>query len=296
MMYEPQDIEQHFDTATIGYLQRKNTGGISGQKGTRYEDYFAIYKLATMAPGVLENGLPVHFLSQTLAFVDDLVIDIPSEPLQHYQLKNSSNVSWASGSHSIQDDFANQNYANQVILKRDSEICLVVSDQACSVRLTKRVPSYIQQFSQVIYFPHSTITGLLEQVSSFRVAVTYLSAFQEPAPDKLEYTAKALLGAWINASSNVSGQDLLTQAQKQTPQYIRSFKFSLALESEVENILSHIEDFKYNLAKGFLHWDYADGLQSGTQPYSIETEEFRRLQERIKDCHPTTFEELENLL
>ena len=75
-----------------------------------------------------------------------------------------------------------------------------------------------------------------------------------------------------------------------------SLQPDLDLDPDVKEILKNIEDFEYNLAKGFLHWDYANGLQSGTPPYSLETDAFCRLQERIKDRRPTTFEELENLL
>ena len=94
-MYKPEDIQQQFDAAISTHLQRKNRGGDSGQKGTRYEDYFAVYKLAQLAPVIMESEFTIDFLSQILAFVDDLIIDIEAEPIQHYQLKNSSTVSWA---------------------------------------------------------------------------------------------------------------------------------------------------------------------------------------------------------
>jgi hypothetical protein len=296
-MYQLEDLECYYDAATLQYLKNKNMGGASGQKGTRYEDYFAVYKLAELTPAILEDGLVVKFSRQVLAFVDDLIIDILSAPLQHYQLKNSRTISWMTGDRSIQDDFTNQHRLNQRLLKRDSQLYLVVSDPAKSVILSGCIPSAIRAFSQVIHFPYGPIMDLIERIPKFRDALAYLSASGNPEPDKLEFAAKALLGAWIdNQASQVSGQELLTRAQHQTPQYIRSFRSDLALDPEVEKILNNIEYFKYNLAKGFLHWDYADGLEIGTPPYSIETEEFRRLQERIKSHCPTTFEELENFL
>ncbi len=295
-MYPPQAIEQVFDADTLKYLQRKNSGGMSGREGTRYEDYFVVYKLAELAPAMLEDWLIVYFSGQLLTFVDDLIIDIPSEPLQHYQLKNSRRVEWKAGPHPIQDDFANQQLLNQSFLARDSQLYLVVSDPNTSSQLSSCIPPAIAPFSQVLHFPYLPIVDLLAQIADFRDAVVYLSAFEKPQPDKLEYAAYALLGAWLDSSGIVSGQQLLLKAQKQTPQYIRSFEFDLALDPEVEKILSQIEDFKYNLAKGFLHWEYADGLQSGTPPYSIDTDNFHRLQERIKILRPTTFEELEILL
>ncbi len=296
-MYTPEEIQHQFDAATLKYLQNKNRGGSSGQKGTRYEDYFAVYKLTQLARGIIEFGSRVHFSSQLLAFVDDLVIDINGERRQHYQLKNSSNVAWASGKHPIQADFANQQRLNQNYPHR-SHLFLVVADKACATRLVANIPADIQPFSRVVYFPYAPdIMALLEQVPGFKDALTYLSAFENPEPDKLDYVAKALIGAWVTSNFiNVSGKDLLLIAQRQTPQYIRSFTTNLELEPQFEKILRNIEDLEYNLAKGFLHWDYADGLQYGTQPYSIETDAFRRLQERIIHHNPRTFEELEPLL
>jgi len=143
-MYTSQDIERCFDAATRQYLENKTRGGSSGQKGTRYEDYFTIYKLAQLSPQILEAGLVVYFTGQILAFVDDLIIDIPSQPLQHYQLKNSKTVSWSTGPHPIQDDFANQHHLNQAFCTRASHLFLVVADAARAATLGASIPSKVQ--------------------------------------------------------------------------------------------------------------------------------------------------------
>ena len=56
-------------------MQNKNWGGTSGQKGTRYEDLFAVYQLAMLGMAVLEGQQEIYLFSQVLAFVDDLIID-----------------------------------------------------------------------------------------------------------------------------------------------------------------------------------------------------------------------------
>lgn len=106
-----------------------------------------------------------------------------------------------------------------------------------------------------------------------------------------------LLGAWASSDkSGVSVLEVLQKAQGVTPSFIRSFSQEWQLDREVENILSRVEDLSYNLAKGFLHWKYRDGLEEGTLTYSIDTERFMRFQELIKKHKPTTFEELEGFL
>ena len=297
-MYSPEEIRKHFDNATLKYLHNKNRGGNSGQKGNRYEDYFAVYKLAQLARDILQAGSSIRFSSQLLAFVDDLIIKHDSN-LENYQLKNSSSVSWNQGNHPIQVDFLNQHKLNQLSYPNSiSQMTLVISDKSCAENLTNTLPALIQSFSQVLHFPYDAdILTVVNQVPAFKDAIVWLSAFDQPEPDKIEYVVKALIGVWVTSNvKDIAGEELLHMAQKQSPQLIRSFETDYQLDPEVEKILSDIENLTYNLAKGFLHWNYADGLSSGTPPYSIDTEAFDRLQERIKTHNPTTFEELEPLL
>lgn len=90
--------------------------------------------------------------------------------------------------------------------------------------------------------------------------------------------------------------DILKKAQDSSPSYICSFSQELQLDSEVNEILVKIPDFQYNLTKGFLHWEFKDGLEEGTLSYSLETNRFRQFQELIKKNNPTCFEELEVFL
>jgi hypothetical protein len=297
-MYTPEDITSCFDVPTLKYLQHKKRGGTSGQKGTRYEDHFATYQLTLLARAVLEGSQEINFLSQVLAFVDDLIIDNKAEPLYHYQLKNSSSISWTSDGRAIESDFERQYQLNQRQKGRDSRLYLVVADSDLCRKLQDNLPRTIQAFTQVIHFPYiPDIPKAAQHLPDFRAALIYLSAFDNPDPDKIEYVAKAVMGAWVTkAESQTSVKELLTKAQQVSPCYIRSFKQDLQLDAEVVKILAEIENFTYNLAKGFFHWQYLGGLQEGTPPFSIETEDFQRLQDRIKRQRPTTFEALEMLL
>ncbi len=297
-MYTPEDITNCFDVKALQYLQNKNRGGTSGQKGTRYEDLFAVYQLATLGMAVLEGQQEIYLFSQVLAFVDDLIIDCNTTALRHYQLKNSLSVSWTSNDHQITRDFEQQHALNQQAKNRDCQLYLVVADSALQATLQARTPQSIQAFSQVLHFSFSPdLLKTIGQTSGFYEAIAYLSAFDQPDPDKIEYVAKTLMGAWITSNqSRISVIDLLTQAQQVSPCYIRSFSQNYQLDSEVIKIFDAIPDFTYNLAKGFLHWEYLKGLEQGTPPYSINSADFCRLQKRIKRQKPKTFDELESLL
>lgn len=52
----------------------------------------------------------------------------------------------------------------------------------------------------------------------------------------------------------------------------------------------------YKISKGFLSWEFMDGLEKGILSYSIETERFQKFQELVKKNQPTCFEELEVFL
>ncbi len=297
-MYELEQIEELFGEEALTYLNNKNRGGEINQKGNTYENFFTVYQLAKLSETVLEEGTVIQLMSQVLAFVDDLIIDYQSEaPLQHYQLKNAKTLSWGTGLRSIADDFHKQHQLNQRI-SRACELILVVSNQTLQVELGAAMPSILRPFSGVLHFPYyPNLFQVIEASPDFRAAIAYLSAFDDPEPDKVETVATVLLGAWVSSSrEGVSVREILYKARQLNSSYIRSFSQDLQLDPEVEKILDRIKDFTYNLTKGFLHWQYRDGLTEGTLPYSIETEQFRRFQDLIKRQRPLTFEELESFL
>lgn len=240
----------------------KNQGGVSNKKGNTYENFFAVYQLASLSQEVIENNLEIVFYSQIFAFIDDLIIDFKdSSSRKHYQLKNSASVTWGSGLKSISDDFCKQYELNQSI-SIESELYLVISDSNLKTRLDNSLPERINDYSQVVHFPYrSNIAKLITQQPDLYEAIKYLCAFSEPDPDKIECVATVLLGAWTSIDkSGASVKDILETAQKCQPSYIRSFAQQMQIDIEVANILKEIENFTYNLTKGFLHWEYGNGI------------------------------------
>lgn len=297
-MYESEQIEQLFGDDVLKYLTNKNRGGVSSEKGNTYENFFAVYQLAVLSPQIIENDLEVDIYSQILAFVDDLIVDRKgNSPLQHYQLKNSQSETWGSGLKSLRDDFSKQYELNQS-QSRESELYLVVSRQELKTKLEEDLPNEISAYSQVIHFPYqSDIVKVISQQPTFKQAIEYLCAFEKPEPDKIECVATVLLGAWASSDkSGISVREILEKAQKCQPSYIRSFSQQWQLDPTVEDILSKIPNFSYNLIKGFLHWDYGNGLERGTLPYSIDNEKFKRFEAIVKKNQPASFEDLEPFL
>ncbi len=195
---------------------------------------------------------------------------------------------------SISDDFKKQYDLNQK-LSRESQIHLVVSCLKLRNNLESSMPLVIKAYSQAIYFPYDVeLVKLIAKEPEFQKAIEYLSAYDKPAPDKIECVTRVLMGAWASsAKTQVSVMEILKKAQESSPSYIRSFREDLQLDPDVKKILANIADFTYNLTKGFLYWQFKDGLMEGTLPFSLETNQFRQFQEIIKKHSPTNFEELE---
>ena len=298
-IYSEAQIRDQFGDETLNYLKNKNRGGTSSEKGNTYENFFAVYQLARLAPQVIERKESLYLSSQTLAFVDDLIIDHddPEITLKHYQLKNSSSVSWGQELKSIADDFRKQQQINQTI-NRLSELCLVVSDPKLSSSLKQSQPDDLKAYSQVEHFPYAKkLTQVIAKEAKFLEAIQYLSAFEDPAPDKIECAATVLLGAWTACDkANASVLEILQKAQETSPSYIRVLSQEWEIDPDVKQILDNVANFSYNTAKGFLHWQYGGGLEEGTLPYSCITPQFKQLESLIKRQKPTSYEDLEVFL
>lgn len=70
-----EQVKNLLGTSYAQYLQNKHTGGTSNSKGNSYENIFTVYQVALFSKDVIDNYKKIYVLSQTQAFVDDLVIE-----------------------------------------------------------------------------------------------------------------------------------------------------------------------------------------------------------------------------
>lgn len=309
-IYDEQLIEQHIDEITKKYLENKHTGGKNGQKGVRYEDLFCVYQLARLSHKVIDNNEEIYFYSQVkYAFVDDLIITFRLNSIEyarhHYQLKDyeSSTISWNHEGKKLEMDFTKQYDLNSKIGVKNTELTLVVSQEALKESLEKNIPIPIQVYTKVShFFGYKNIYSLIKSDSIFRGFILDLSAFDDDelyVDDKLESVALALYTVWCNKDESCnSAIEILKNAKKQKPNFIRCFPLELDKEKEIEaevmSILSKIEDFNCYFKKGFLHWNYF--YESGVLLCSVETKYFKKFKDKITMIQPKKFEDIDNLL
>lgn len=303
-MYSDRQLAANLNEENINYLQNKHRGGQVNQKGNSYENFFAIYQIALLAKEIIVQEIEdIDIFSQIVAFVDDLIIDRGvGLDLQHFQIKESQSLSWGTDNSDVKIafDFRMQFQLNTNALNRSSIMSVVVSSEDVAKKLIAKMPMDIQAYSSVIFFPYQkTINELLTVNNQLREAISYLTAFENPTQDKIECVATVLIGAWVSSdTSQTTVCGVLEKAQNCQPSFIRSFKSddSFALEPKVISILQSINGFTYSISRGFFHWEYPVLGMDGTYPFSLESEEFQKLQNLILQISPTTFEDLENLL
>lgn len=288
-MFREDQIQHQFGTKVLNYVKNKRRGGMNSEKGNTYENFFAVFQLELLTPQIIEFNDEIVLASQILAFVDDLIIDRhqAETPLKHFQLKNRSRVSWGQGLRSISDDFRKQ-YQLNLRINRLSEISLVVSDPKLKTSLELSQPADLKAFCQVQFFPYAqTLAKVIQQHKPLQQAIEYLCAFENPAPDKIECAANVLLGAWVASDkSNASAIEILRKAQEASPSYIRTFSSEWEIDPDVKQILDSIDNFSYNLAKGFFHWQFGTALRKAHYPIAAKQDDFGNLKHSLSANSP----------
>lgn len=303
-MLSPQfvsSVTQALDKNWLTYIERKRRGGDNGQKGVRFEDFFAAYRLAEelcrklVAP---ENEVP-FFELQAEAIVDDLVVTWGSSKAIYYQCKNVAEISWDSGKHPLSHDFHAQYLLSSYVNQTNVRTAVVVPTEKLSRMLTCSTPTNISHHTDVLCFPYcdGKLNRVVLESPALRSFLTQLSRVEDPKDDELVDVFGALLhGILSNHGRGDCGQ-FLSGAQSLSPHLIRLMPDQLThfkLLEGFEATLAKVEGLLYRLSRGFFHWE-AFGT-SGVFRQNCLSQEFERFQRRIVECQPATFDEFEVLL
>jgi hypothetical protein len=291
-------IEDLFGLETLRYFEKKQKGGMANQRGSRYEDFFSIMKLAELFFFLMNNRVErdIKIQAQAKAFVDDLVISDELHSSQHhFQLKNTVTVEWGRGDKTISDDFYKQKQLNDKLGIEVTHTVLVCSDQPKVESLRQKMPQFIYEFAEVRFFPDAdTLNQLILSHSVFKEAIGNI-CFSSKL-DKVEALAKIILGHWSDKKTTLySVKKLLSELQNTFPNFLAVTEM-VDLLPEVKEIFANIKNFDHIIENGYLSWKYAGGLDSGTIPYPINSEGFLSFQRAIIAKHPRQFSEFTSIL
>jgi hypothetical protein len=136
------------------YAANKHRGGSSGNKGTRYEDYFIAYQVIQAATVLLDDADASNpfIQSQVYGFVDDVRI-ATAHSTDYYQLKNKDAASWTAGPHPLCTDFAFQSTLAAYLEEPAPRTKLVLASAENAAAMSNSVPEHIRHHTEVQYFP-----------------------------------------------------------------------------------------------------------------------------------------------
>ncbi|HEX7815800.1 hypothetical protein [Dyella sp.] len=280
------------------YAANKHRGGSSGNKGTRYEDFFMAFKVAEAAARWMVGESNPHVKGQDEGFVDDLRLG-SDDGTAYFQMKNQEAVSWTAGEHPIATDFQYQHKLSVFMNEPAPSTNLVVPAATLANTLGESIPVDIKSHSAVVHFPWTrTANKLVLELPALREHLAVLSHVEKPTDDALTGTFGALLMACIEFPDGATVSQLLGKAAGLFPGQIRLLPDDQDWERHFDlrfrQVLDRIEGLMYGASRGFFQWT-AFGT-SGVFAQSVLSEEFALFQNQIVKLQPKTFEAFEEAL
>lgn len=283
-------------TAKINkYLNNKLRGGEVNERGNRYENYFATFRILELINNSPTLTKSIYISSQEKAFVDDLLIKVDQER-ELYQLKSSKKLKWGFGKKikTLNFDFSIQRGIEN-FHKRNFKLFLTVSNESLRNDLNVSLPKHLKKCTRIILFPYyDSIQKQIENDSKFKDELIKLSALNSPTTDKLESLAATILGAWNSSNKKmIQLEDLYTKIENIGYSFIKARVIN-NIAADTKSVLDSIPDFKYIISNNYLTWEYKK--DSGFIPYQIGSNEFNIIEEKIKIENPKNFITLEKIL
>ncbi len=273
------------------YLRKKHLGAVSNEKGSLFEIYYAIYRIALLLRQFNDNRL-TSFTSQVeMAFVDDLLILYENGLSEFYQIKNVKGLTWETGNpHSIKYDFQKQ-MELLISQKLQFKLFLVYSDTDSSV---VRVPPSISDCTETRFFPfRESLSRLLLESPEFRNAIQDISAEASPELDKLHHLATILLGLWQSFDKqNVTLERIVTHIRHFT-QIEHNFIFDdeIVVNKKASKLYDQIPYFRYSVEGAIFRWEYKEYLKG-----ELSRSRYKIFEQAVLKKRPSLFEEIELFL
>lgn len=281
------------------YLKNKLRGGKSNEDGSRYEDNFAVFKLAECIHQVIsgEASPDLQVSCQVPCFVDDYMIYNPTKnSRESFQLKNSANVSWSTNKHPIEKDFMFHYQLDKAAGITDSKTILAVSSERTYRKLDESIPEHISEHTQCVYFKdYPSVNQALLDGDELREALSKISSVDET--DKLSHLHTVMKGVWSDYKGYFSDVgSLIEKIEAIKPKYLRSGEEPLVLNSEVEKILNEIDGFSYKILDNNLSFEYSCDKGNFEGFVDISSDEaLTEFTNKVLENKPNTFKDLYSL-
>lgn len=270
------------------YLDNKHKGGQNNQKGSLYEDFYAVYQIVSCIAKYKKSLDTIGFQTQLKdTFVDDLLIACPSSNIYH-QLKDTHTLKWTDGSsRTIQSDFEHQIADCK---ERDETFALKLVHSASKSNVAD-IPQTLTSYTSTELFPHADDINQLFLISiPFKKALSQISAKGITATDdELAIIATVFLGVWkgSNTNSRISLLDIVEKAGKIVTLNLSIYPDAV-ISDRCRQIFDAIADLSYRICGRKLVWSM--GFLNGTCRWTPD------LENSIITNNPKTKREIAQLL
>jgi hypothetical protein len=285
------------DGATLHeYLNNKHRGGINNTKGNVFENFFAVYKIASWWEKAISPD-EIIFSAQVVSFIDDLVIEKTSVPVKkmHYQVKDVQTITWLQGIHSLLNDFTYQHQIYEAS-GENCELNMVVSRLSLKEELEKNISASISSFTNVIFFStDNSVSSLLKTNAKFKEKIKSICAISNPHLDTLEATAAILIGAWDSTTKfQISLRQIQDICYRISPNYLKGY--SGGISPALATVFAGIEGFFFEMENGYFKWSYND-TDHGILIFPQGTQEYAQWENNMLQLgNVNRFEQLESFL
>lgn len=265
----------------MGRLENKHRGGLNNEKGARYEEFYATYRIASSLVNFAECNMLIKSQVEG-AYIDDLMVETDTQH-DYFQLKNVQNVknTWPEISEDI---------LSQIKLSLDKQeqfsVSVVYSDTTFNVTLSKDIELY----TKLEYFPYAnSLLEVIQQYKPFKSALADLCVLERPTDDMLYGLAKYILAEWCSINRQ-EGLLLATLAYQLKDSGLNTvINSDRDISVECKEILDHIPGFSYVIKGKNIVWEIERSKNNST-------EWTKELDDRIRCQMPCSAKEIFKML
>ena len=241
----------------MGRLENKHRGGLNNEKGSKYEEYYATYIIASLLQGFLEHNVLIKSQVEG-AYIDDLIVETDNK-CDYFQLKNVRNLKsiWAE----IREDAVSQ--INLSSSKQEQfTITVVYSDSTFNIPLSDD----IAQYTSLEWFPYfKSIYELITHYKPFKKALAELSVLENPTDDVLYGFAEYIIGKWCSIDRQKGLKISLLADQLITSRLNTILDSDREVSMECKEILDRIPGFTYIIRGKNIVWEIEHSKNNSTE-------------------------------
>lgn len=270
------------------YLKNKHKGGENNQKGSLFEDFYAVYQIISCIAKYNPSFDRIGFQTQLEdTFVDDMLITHPEQNIYH-QLKNTKSLSW--GKVNKQGDIA-FDFAHQIedCKEREENFALKLVYSLKDSKVGEQTPEEIKAQTSTEYFDYlSDLNSLVIVSTPLKHALMAITP-NKTSTDDLANVASVFLGVWkgCDSKNGISLEEIIHKAENFKHINLNIYP-NESINKDCKKILDAIKDFEYHINGRMFYWSIGRMNGSCPWPTEIETEIIRQ--------HPTDKWELISIL